>query len=91
MEEGVEVNITGLKCDNPSCDYQEDGVDFENYASHIGRPCPKCGWSLLTQEDYDACVRVKRAASALNAVVGITKWMRPSHYANLLFGRKDPQ
>lgn len=39
-----------LKCDAEGCDHVEE-VD-EITEDHIGKPCPKCGASLLTEEDY---------------------------------------
>lgn len=43
-----------LKCDADGCDHVEETEGL--HASQIGRPCPKCGASLLTKEDYDAAV-----------------------------------
>lgn len=40
-----------LKCDAPDCDHRED-VD-QLTADMVGKPCPVCGASLLTQEDFD--------------------------------------
>ena len=47
------ANISGLKCDNPDCDYKDDTIDSVDYEQHIDKPCPDCGESLLTQDDYD--------------------------------------
>jgi hypothetical protein len=38
-----------LKCDSPSCDYFElTPIVIEN----VGKPCPKCGANVLTEDDY---------------------------------------
>jgi hypothetical protein len=50
------VNISGIKCDNPLCDYIDASVKFEEYADWVNKSCPKCGENLLTQEDYDFCL-----------------------------------
>lgn len=50
----MELNIYGLSCDNPTCDYVDESIKVEEYKDYIGYPCPKCNESLLTQEDYDA-------------------------------------
>jgi len=53
------IEIKGLRCDNPKCDYVNDDILFENYV--VGQPCPKCGDNLLTQEDYDLCKQALEA------------------------------
>tara|TARA_R110002073_G_scaffold100593_1_gene228901 strand:- start:1495 stop:1782 length:288 start_codon:yes stop_codon:yes gene_type:complete len=40
-----------LQCDAQSCDHVEDATDYGPHL--IGKPCPKCGESLLTQQDFD--------------------------------------
>lgn len=49
----IEVNIRGLKCDNPNCDWKDESIPFENYPKYVGHSCPKCGQNILTQECYD--------------------------------------
>jgi len=82
----MEINISGLKCDN--CDYRDDDVKFEEYKASIGKPCPKCGHSLLTQEEYDSCLRYYRAVEIGNRIGSVLKWVNPFHYWRLLFGDK---
>ena len=60
----MEINISGLKCDN--CDYRDDSVPFSKYKESIGLPCPKCGHSLLTKEDYESCVKLYEKVEQLN-------------------------
>jgi len=50
---GNVIEIKGLKCDNPLCNYEDPDIPFEEYI--VGQPCPNCGSNLLTQEDYDTC------------------------------------
>lgn len=59
MKKGIAMNIKGLICDNPHCDYKDDTIKSEDYAEYIGFPCPKCGESLLTQEDYEFTQKMK--------------------------------
>jgi hypothetical protein len=40
-----------LKCDAEGCDHREDVNQIT--ADMVGKPCPKCGANLLTQEDWD--------------------------------------
>lgn len=60
----IEMNVSGLKCDN--CDYRDDDVKFEDYEKSIGKPCPKCGESLLTQEDYDSVMKMSQVVDIIN-------------------------
>ena len=50
MDKAIEMEIKGLKCDNPECDYIDAEVPFDKYV--VGMPCPKCGKPLLTEDDY---------------------------------------
>lgn len=50
-------NVEYLKCDALGCDHTEFVGLVEG--EHIGKPCPKCGASLLTEEDYVACIEVR--------------------------------
>lgn len=58
----MEIKISGIQCDNPSCDYEELDNDWGNTAeevlatseSYLNQPCPKCGESLLTPADHEA-------------------------------------
>jgi hypothetical protein len=64
----IEFNIKGIKCDNPDCDFRDETVKFEDYPLWLNRPCPKCGWNLLTQADLDA-------TKALIKLVNIINWI----------------
>lgn len=61
-----EVNISGIKCDNSECDYRDDSVSFDDYPNWVNKECPKCGQNLLTQEDYDECLKVIDAVDIIN-------------------------
>lgn len=55
MNERIQVQSMGnLICDNPHCDYESPAKteSVEELKTHIGEPCPKCGESLLTEEDF---------------------------------------
>ncbi len=59
------VDISGLKCDNTNCDFEDD-TPLEDYKKSIGKPCPKCGDNLLTQEDYDKTMEIIDSMEILN-------------------------
>lgn len=47
------IKITGIKCDNPKCNFSEDGIPMEDYEEWLDRECPDCGKNLLTEEDLN--------------------------------------
>lgn len=49
----MQYEIKGLKCDKPGCNFIDMSIEFKDYEKHINHPCPECGSSLLTQEDYE--------------------------------------
>lgn len=49
-----------LKCDAAGCDHVEDVAAITE--DMIDRPCPKCGASLLTRDDWDMWVSVFQPA-----------------------------
>lgn len=48
----IEAEISGLKCDTVDCDYRDNSIQAADYESYVNAPCPKCGASLLTPDDY---------------------------------------
>ena len=52
MKNALEINIGGIKCDNPNCDFVDMSVKIEDYDKWLNKPCPKCGENLLTNDDY---------------------------------------
>lgn len=61
----IDMNISGLKCDN--CDYSDPSVKLEDYEQSIGKPCPNCGESLLTKDDYDGVMQIVKAIEMINS------------------------
>lgn len=51
-------NVRGLKCDHEGCDYNNPDIPVTDYPNWINKPCPKCGHSLLTQEDFDNVLKL---------------------------------
>ena len=82
----MNIKISGLKCDNPECDYRDDTVNFEEYESRIDSSCPDCGENLLTQEDYEKAFRTIKYVLYFNKIRNIMRWTNPKHYFRLLFG-----
>jgi hypothetical protein len=63
--------MISLQCDADGCDHRENIPDYS--AEYIGKPCPKCGASLLTQEDYDDFHRHLKPAIDLLLAAGLAK------------------
>lgn len=52
MKSALEMEIKGIKCDNPNCDFSDMDVKVEEYSEWVNKPCPKCGENLLTEVDF---------------------------------------
>lgn len=68
----VDIVASGIKCDASGCDYREEVVALDAYESYVDRPCPKCGASLLTPEDYAATTALLAIAEWANATLEST-------------------
>lgn len=52
------LNISGLKCDNINCWYQDKTIKLEDYKQYINSHCPNCWEPLLTQADYNTVMKM---------------------------------
>lgn len=52
-----------LKCDAEDCDHRENIDSLSE--DMIGKPCPKCGESLLTEADYRSGIAMQIVVDAL--------------------------
>lgn len=82
----MELNYTGLKCDH--CSYRDDSIEFKDYINNINKPCPDCGHNLLTQQEYNSCLKNVNIVKNINIILNIFKWINPLYYIKLLFGKK---
>ncbi len=65
--EGIKiVDHGGMKCDNPNCDWEDANLYYRDVA--VGAPCPKCGESILTQEDFDSANKLEKAVEAFEGL-----------------------
>lgn len=69
MQNAVELSIQGIKCDNTNCDYEDNNTKFEP-DRYLNQPCPKCGESLLTPEDYKLAKDMFSLEMSLNELFG---------------------
>lgn len=56
-----ELEIQGLKCDNPTCNWEDRTIAFEDYEKYINHVCPECGESVLTPEDHQLALTLVEA------------------------------
>lgn len=66
-ENAVEFGPCFLKCDAEGCDHVEPVAEIRK--DDIGKPCPKCGANLLTEEDF---ISMKVIEAALQAISDVT-------------------
>lgn len=59
-----EFIIGGLNCD--SCSYRDENVSVFEFEDWIDKPCPECGKSLLTPEDYKSTLALIGIAALTN-------------------------
>ena len=64
--EAITIEIKGIKCDNPKCDYTNPDVEREDYKEFLNAQCPKCGDNLLTDADMDAVIAMEKMAVVMN-------------------------
>lgn len=64
----IEMHVSGIKCDNLACDYQDPSAKLDDYEVWLNRPCPKCGHNLLTEKDLKSVLAIKANIEWLNAL-----------------------
>lgn len=67
-ETNLEIQGSGLQCDNPSCDWTDKTITVETFKDWLNRPCPKCGQNLLTEEDFRNAETFRLAAEFINTL-----------------------
>lgn len=67
----ITTTITGLKCDNPKCDWRDMSIPFEDYINWVNKPCPCCGENVLTQSDYNRCKLMIGLTNIINTIVKV--------------------
>lgn len=68
MKDAIEMNIGGLQCDNPKCNYNNMDIKVEDYEQWLNKPCPKCGDNLLTEEDYRNTLFLIKMVEVANSI-----------------------
>lgn len=68
MKNALDIQMGGLKCDNPKCDYVDMSISYTDYKNWINAKCPKCGEILLTEEDYKNSLFLLGVAKLANKI-----------------------
>lgn len=63
----ITLDIKGIKCDAPLCDYKDMTVAFDMEKYH-NAPCPKCGANLFTDADYKAMKKMLHRIKVINFI-----------------------
>lgn len=80
------LEISGLKCDN--CEWRDNSILFTDYQECIGKPCPNCGNNLLTQSEFDECIKIMDRVEKTERILHALRWLNPFFYHRLLIGDK---
>jgi hypothetical protein len=67
-QQRIEVTCGGLKCDNPSCDWEDNTVQVEDYPNWLNASCPKCGENVLTEEDLNSTLIMRSMVNLFNSI-----------------------
>lgn len=62
----ITIKVSGIRCDNKDCNYEDNTVTRLNYPEYIDKPCPKCGDILLTQKDFEAFASIENMVADFN-------------------------
>lgn len=62
----IELTESGLKCDNPQCDWEDKTIPHTEYEKYIDVSCPKCGENILTEEDFKLAEAFHFAVDLIN-------------------------
>lgn len=82
-----QTNNSGIKCDNPNCDFVDTETPDAEIAQWLGVPCPKCGENLLTQEDLDTSLKFHAMMDLIN---GMTE-EELTEYTKHVYGGEIPE
>ena len=83
MKNSMQIITSGIKCDNPKCDYIDQSVELKDYPNWLNKPCPKCGSNLLTQADYDNVKVIIELVGIVNQSLGLVEDGEPVSIATV--------
>jgi len=66
MDNQIQLNVGGIKCDNEACDFVDLSVNLHDYPQWLNKACPKCGDNLLTEEDFQSVQLLLQLVDQMN-------------------------
>ncbi len=70
-EKFMNAHISGLKCDNPNCNWADPSIQLNEYPDWVGRGCPLCGEVVLTNEAWQTVQKIICIENAVNRFSGL--------------------
>lgn len=68
MPNNMDIQVSGIKCDNPTCDFTDDDARYEDYEQWLNKPCPNCGANLLTEADLETVQLMMELQEIVNSL-----------------------
>ncbi len=68
QKQNIEIQGSGLVCDNTSCDWEDKTIKFEDLKSWINKSCPKCGDNVLTEADFKSAEQMRLTVKIVNSL-----------------------
>jgi hypothetical protein len=65
-KDNIEIIGSGLKCDNPKCDWNDESIANSELDKWINAKCPKCNEVVLTFEDYERAMMLDIMVKVIN-------------------------
>lgn len=72
-EKFMSTHISGLKCDNPDCNWEDPSIQLNEYPDWVGKGCPLCGEVVLTNEAWQTVQKIICIENAVNRFSGLLK------------------
>lgn len=89
FEKNIEISsleIGGIKCDTPFCNYSDDAVTLSQYPEYINKKCPACSGILLTEADSNLVNRIVKISKYIN---GVANFIIPNYFLRKMVPTKD--
>jgi hypothetical protein len=79
----IKLGVIGLKCDTPTCTWQDMSIPRKDYPKWIDAPCPCCGASLMTPANFRSLKIMEALVLTINVVCF------PVMVVRVLLGKKE--
>lgn len=80
-----------IECDNYKCDFKVPNIgndtSLEAGKEYVNMPCPKCGWNLLTEKDYNDTASMLRTVRWVNRWFSWLRWFSTKKEKETLYAK----